>query len=190
MGNKNTHACPSCFKNDELSTFIETCKLGPSYHHSRLNGLEWFIRNAAKNSVEGHPAQSHPEVKARAREIANQLEAYFHVNVNRPKPGGSGSSNNGNMARRLLSDPEKLAEILNVNKDMIINFRTISCLAVSSRKLDPQKCAELYTLLQKQVLEEFKFVTRLPPCIHKYQHLAEFVERLVRKKKHTSIIIL
>lgn len=80
VGNRNTKACPMCFKDDQ--------RIGPSYFHSRLNIVEGLIRNAAKKAVPGNPALSHPDVKKEARRIADELEAHYTVNVNRPKIGG------------------------------------------------------------------------------------------------------
>lgn len=172
VGNRDTKACPLCFKNSDP-------RIGPSYYHSRLNVTEWLIKNAAKKDIEGNPPHSHPAVKARAREIADKLEIHFHLNINRPKPGGCGSSNNGNMARRLLSEPTKFAEILGISKDLVQNLRLISSLALSSNKLDPQKISSLCSSLHQQIFAEFPFVRNLPPCIHKYQHLSEFAKHLV-----------
>lgn len=172
VGNRDTHACPLCFENADP-------RIGPSFYHSRLNATEWLIKNAAKKAVPGNPAYTHPEVKTQAREFANELEREFHLNINRPRPGGSGSSNNGNTARRLLSVPDKVATILKISKRLVRNLRLISSLALSSNNLDPQKLSSLYETLQKQILDEFPFVRHLPPCIHKYQHLSELANNLV-----------
>ncbi|XP_062550922.1 uncharacterized protein LOC134215829 [Armigeres subalbatus] len=171
VGNRDTHACPLCVQGADP-------RIGPSLFHSRLNTVEWLIRHSSKKAVCGNPALTNPEVKAKMRQISNDLESHFKVQVNRPKPGGSGSSNNGNMARRLLSEPVKLAEILGINSELVWNLRIISCLALSSKRLDPNKVSALTNCIELQINTEFPFTKKLPPCIHKYTHLSEFIQRV------------
>lgn len=175
VNNRNTHACPLCVPGVDP-------RVGPAFFHSRLNVVEWLIRVAAQKQVAGHPAQANSAVVAKAREMANQLEDVFKMNINRPKIGGSGSSNNGNMARRLLDDPDNFSRILGINKELVEKLRLISCLALSSSKLDARKVEDLYNEVVKLVTDEFKFVKRLPPSLHKYSHMPEFIERLVIMK--------
>lgn len=172
VGNRNTHSCPVCIAGSDG-------RIGPSFFHSQLNAVEWLIRQSAKKAVKGYPAMSHPEVKAEARKIADKLEEHFKMQINRPKIGGSGSSNNGNMARRLLAQPKVFAAILNIDAAILENLRLISSLSLSSRKLDAKKVAELYSNLETGILQTFPFIKMLPPCIHKYKHLAEFADKLV-----------
>ncbi|XP_065089025.1 uncharacterized protein LOC135710388 [Ochlerotatus camptorhynchus] len=172
VGNQDTHVCPLCVPNADPH-------IGPLFFHSRLNAVEWLIKNAAKKSVPDHPAYTNPLVKKKAREIADELEREYGMNINRPKIGGSGSCNNGNMAHHLLAEPGKFAKIIGVHKDLVENLRLISCLALSSRVLDPTKVMELYNTLEKQIFNEFPYLMKLPPSIHKYMHLANFIEKLI-----------
>ena len=174
MSNSNTHACPLC-----PPYFGIEKRIGPSFFHARLNAVEWMMRNAAKKAVPGNPAQSHPDVKKEPRFQADALETCYKMNINRPKIGDSGSSNCGNMSRDLLENPEDSAGILNISVELVKNFRIISSLALSSRKLKPDKVKQLYDVLERQIFEEFPFIKQLPPSIHKYQHLAEFAGKLV-----------
>lgn len=45
--------------------------------------------------------------------------------VSKPKPGGSGNSNDGNTARKAFENPELLAKCLGLNCQLIKNFKTI-----------------------------------------------------------------
>lgn len=172
VGNKNTHACPVCISGPDGV-------IGPSYFHSRLNSTEWLIRNAAKKRIPNNPALKHPEVQSEHRRISNKLEDRFKAHVNRPKPGGCGSSNNGNLARLLLSDPTAFSDILGINRKLVENLRIISSLALSSQRLEPEKVKILYEELEKNILTEFPFIKKLPPCLHKYKHLSEYITKLV-----------
>lgn len=141
--------------------------------------MEWLIRVAAQKHTLGCPPQSNPSVKSKARDIADQLEKKFQMQINRPNIGGSGSSNNGNMARRLLADPATFASILNVDKALIENIRLISSLALSSKLLDADRVQELIGEIEKQLSSEFPYVKKLPPSVHKYAHLPEYIRSLV-----------
>ncbi|XP_062710713.1 uncharacterized protein LOC115254807 [Aedes albopictus] len=171
VGNKNTQACPVCIAGVDSV-------IGPSYFHSRLNSAEWLIRNSAKKNIPNNPALTNPEVRAEHRRILNNLEDQFKAHVNRPKPGGSGSSNNGNLARLMLSVPTAFFNILGMKVKLVENFRLISNLALSSRRLDPEKVLQLYEELEKNIMAEFTFVKKLPPCLHKYKHLPEYITKL------------
>jgi hypothetical protein len=52
--------------------------------------------------------------------------------INQPRPGGAGSSNDGNTARRAFLDFEKFSHVLGLNQDLLKNFRTI-LLALNSQ---------------------------------------------------------
>ncbi|EDS33731.1 fibrinogen alpha chain [Culex quinquefasciatus] len=132
----------------------------------------------AKKKKQRPPAQSHPLVKAEIRRISDQLEQEFKLNVNRAKIGGCGSSNNGNMARDLLSRPVKFAEILGISVSLVEKARLISSLALSSNRLDPAKMQQLYDEFEKEIRHEFPFMTRLPPCVHKYSHIPALIKKL------------
>lgn len=172
INNKYTKGCPLCHPNADP-------RVGPHYFHSRLNIVEWVIRVSAQKAVPGNLAQSDPAVQDEARKMADRIEMEFKVSVNRARIGGSGTSNNGNMARILLSQPKKLAEILDITEELVENIRLISSLALCSRFLDGEKVEKLYDELEEQMKAEFPFVKVLPPCLHKYKHLAEQAEKNV-----------
>lgn len=172
VGNRNTHACP-------LHTAPNDDRIGGSFFHSQLNAVEWLFRVAGQKHVEGHPAQANPAVRAKSREMADDAEDEFHISINHPKIGGGGTCNTGKTGRDLLANPEKFAEILGVNPSPIQKLRLISSLALSRHKLDATKVKHLYDELESELEEEFPFVKRLPPCIHKYSHLPEFISRSV-----------
>lgn len=172
VGNRSTHLCPQCVAGADD-------RVGHSYFHCRLNTVEWLIRVASQMQVPGHPPQADSLVRTKGREIANKLEKHFKMQVNRPKIGGSGSSNNGNMARKLLSKPKHFANILGIKQELVENIRLVSSLALSSRELDASKVEKLYDELEKQIRNQFPFVKKLPPSVHKYSHLPEFIKKLV-----------
>lgn len=167
----SSHDCAVCIEGPDAL-------FGPSYYHCRLNTVEWLVRVAAQKMVPGKKPQASKEVQDMIRALADRLEDHFKVQVNRARRGG-GSSNNGNMARRLLTDPEAFASILSVGKPLIENVRLISCLALSSHKLDAVKVEKLFAVLEKQLFNEFPVIRKLPPSVHKYSHLPMYIRTLV-----------
>lgn len=171
--NNDTHKCPLCVDGADN-------RIGPSFYHCRLNCVEWLIRVSGQLHIPGHPAQKDTKVKEKRKEITRQLEDHFNLLINRPKIGGSGSSNNGNTARTLLADPKNFSAILGIDQKLVENLRMISSLALSSKYLDAEKVGQLYTQLEQQIWKQFPFLNKkIPPSMHKYSHLPEFIERLV-----------
>lgn len=183
VGNRDTHACPQCVKGADP-------RVGPGFFHCRLNTVEWLIRVSAQKQVENHPSQSNSVVLKEQRKICDDLERAFKVSVNRPKIGGSGSSNTGNMARRLLADPAKFAKCLHISLELVEKIRLLSCLALSSHELDNQKVETLYVETEALIFREFPFIKRLPPSVHKYSHLSKFIAELVSIEYTQKIIII
>lgn len=172
VDNRNTHLCPICVAKDDD-------RVGGTFFHNQLNGVEWLFRVSSQKQVEDHPAQAHPEVRCKAREAADAAEKSFHMAINRAKIGGCGTSNSGNTARNLLAKSAEFARILSISPTLVENFRLISSLALSSHKLNSQKVAELYSTFESQLWEEFPFIKKIPPCLHKYSHLPEYINRSV-----------
>lgn len=59
--------------------------------------------------------------------------------VDKPKPGGSGNSNDGNTARRFFSNPETSSEITGVDLELIKRLRNILISISCSEQIDPEK---------------------------------------------------
>ena len=76
------------------------------------------------------------------------------INVDVPRSGGSGNSNDGNTARRFFRGYQKSAEILGVDEELKKRFYITLCILSSNEKVDPNKLhqykmetAQLYTSL-------------------------------------------
>lgn len=78
--------------------------------------------------------------KAKIQEI---LWDELGLKEDKPKPGGSGSTNDGNTARRTFQKPELFAECLGLNPTLIRNFSTILIAISCHLPIDPEKFEEL-----------------------------------------------
>ena len=71
--------------------------------------------------------------------IQQKLRDEIGLIVNVPQSSGLGSSNDGNTARRFFSDSERISEILAVDLDLLISFRTIWITISSGYSIDPDR---------------------------------------------------
>jgi len=59
--------------------------------------------------------------------------------VDVPKSSGSGTSNDGNTARRAFQNAEKFAEILNIDVELVLNLHIILATISCGLDIDPEK---------------------------------------------------
>lgn len=96
------------------------CILHMSY---KLDVKKWQLRNAKPEDVE--------KVEARKKAIKQGFKEKLALNVDQPKAGGAGSTNDGNTARRFFENYNISAGITGIDEDLIYRFyiilQTISC---------------------------------------------------------------
>lgn len=174
--NKNTHKCPLCCNNNAKP-------IGPSYMHSTINCVEWLIKHRAKVVVNGR-SLTVPEVTSKVKEFSRKLEKQFGLQVNRAQPGGTGNSNTGNMAKKLLSKPNEFAKCLELSSaEPLEGLKLLSVLSCSSKPLNSTMVEDLYDKTIAELRKAFPDlkICDIPPCIEKYRHLAELSRYSVKK---------
>lgn len=82
------------------------------------------------------------------------------LNVDKPKPNGSGNSNDGNTARRAFSNSILLSSILGIEHELLHRFHTI-LIAVNSEKFK-DFCATTFTMY----MENYSWYP-MSPTVHK-----------------------
>lgn len=78
-------------------------------------------------------------INGRKKAVQANIKAVFAVIVDMPRDGGAGTSNTGSAARRLLSEPEKFAETLELDPQLVIDFRTIVIALNCQIDINPSK---------------------------------------------------
>lgn len=163
---KSSQSCPICGGNPkqflsikDLSSLVfqpkpNSLKYGISPLHAWIRCLEfvlnlsyrlhikkWQIRNAEDKLL----------MQQRKSEIQQQFWEKMGLHVHKPKSNGSGSTNDGNTARRAFSNPELFASITNVNIEFLKHLQVIliaiSCnfeLSVENLKSFCYRTAEIY----------------------------------------------
>ena len=83
-----------------------------------------------------------------------------------PRSGGSGTSNDGNTARRAFRSHETFAEILGVDKGLVKRFFIILCVLSCKHPIDPDKLEIYCKDTFKIYVTHFKWYP-MPAAIHK-----------------------
>lgn len=153
-GTKSSQSCPICGANPKQFLLIKnlnsslylpkynTLKFGISPLHAwircfefilnisyRLQLKKWQIRNAEEKII----------MKKTKTEIQKQFWGKMGLHVHKPKSNGSGSTNDGNTARRAFSNPEEFANITNIDVDLIKHLRIILIAISCEYEINPEK---------------------------------------------------
>ena len=84
-----------------------------------------------------------------------------------PRAGGHGTTNNGNMARRVLADPEFFSECTGISADLIRNLNYVwIAIRESDLQLDPEKFGQFCDAVHDQYREELPWA-EMSPSLHK-----------------------
>lgn len=101
----------------------------------RLTIRKWQVRSVSDKA----------EYALRKVHIQNVLKEKLGLKVDMPKPGGCGTTNNGNTARRAFADPDLFADCLGLDKQLIRNLKTILIALSCHLPIDPIRFGELCT---------------------------------------------
>jgi len=127
------------------------------YHISYREGINKHQMRAQEDKIK------HDEQK---KAVQQRMKDEFHVRIDQPRAGGAGTSDTGAVARKLLKEPEKLAEVLHLDKEVVKRISVVMNAVCCGEKLDPKKfgayCEETY---EKYLTAYFWY----PPCasLHK-----------------------
>uniref|UniRef100_A0A1B0FUZ5 Uncharacterized protein n=1 Tax=Lutzomyia longipalpis TaxID=7200 RepID=A0A1B0FUZ5_LUTLO len=84
------------------------------------------------------PRERHKSIHEEAkRRIQRELQETLGIRVNKPKPGGSGNSNDGNVARRFFEKHEAVARILRFNSILLKKCYFLLTALCSGFPVDP-----------------------------------------------------
>ena len=86
--------------------------------------------------------------------------------VDRPKPGGSGTTNDGNTARRAFKNPTLLAECLDLNSELLKNIQTILIALSSHMPIDPERFDVLCSRTAEIYVANYPWYP-MPSTVHK-----------------------
>lgn len=109
---------------------VENYKFGLSTLHCWIRFFECLLHIAYKIEIEKWQARvtdDKKKVEKRKKLIINKFRSEMGLHVDQPRPGGSGTSNDGNTARRFFENPPLSSQITSINEELIRRFYVILC---------------------------------------------------------------
>uniref|UniRef100_A0A6P7GJF5 Uncharacterized protein LOC114337613 n=1 Tax=Diabrotica virgifera virgifera TaxID=50390 RepID=A0A6P7GJF5_DIAVI len=148
---KSTQACNVCKATPVNMNNIEdlnkrvcdqdSYKFGLSILHSYLRTYEYLLHIAYKLETQQWQARGN-EAKAIVKRRKDNMSTEFYTKmglvVDQPKQGG-GNSNDGNTARKFFKNPDIVAEITGLSKELIERFANILLTLSSCHYIDEEK---------------------------------------------------
>jgi hypothetical protein len=127
------HANPSNFnnldniKNGGFAIIDSNWKFGASPFHGYIRFMECCLHISYRLEFEQwkRTGVNIQLSKIKQRQVQAGRKDRMGLRVDFPKPGGSGTSNDGNTARRDFAKYQTLASVLGIDKQLAKNFRTI-----------------------------------------------------------------
>lgn len=180
-GTKSMQTCPLCkatpkyfndLSNIERGVFEpepESLQYGISPLHAWIRLFECLLHISYKIGIKKWQARTEyekREVQNRKKEVQKDFKIKFGVNVDQPKPGGSGTTNDGNTARRAFRDTEAFADILKVDIQLIKNFQVILIALSSQLPIDPIKFGNFSKATAELYVENYSWYP-MPATVHK-----------------------
>lgn len=99
--------------------------------------------------------------------------------VDKPRDGGRGSSNDGNVARKFFSNPRLASEITGVNENLIHRCATLVQAMASGYKIDAYKFNEYPLDTSKELIKKYPWYY-LPATVHKVLfHVSAVIEHAI-----------
>lgn len=144
-------------------------EFGLSPLHALIRFFEYFIHVAYKLDVKKWQARSANDqmlVSAKKKYVQTQFRERLGLIVDKPKSGGSGTSNDGNTARRFFSNSEVSSEITGIKKDLLDRCWVIlQCLNLVY-KINKTKFQEFALETARQLVAEYPWYY-MPASVHK-----------------------
>ena len=128
------------------------CILHISY---RLEFEKWQARGEDKEKV-----------KRRKKNIQDELRKKIGLVVDVPRSGGSGTSNDGNTARRFFRNSEEVAEIVGIKVDLLRRFHVILSVLSSTEEINPDSLDSYCRETANLYVEEYPWFN-MPQAVHK-----------------------
>ncbi|CAG7663603.1 unnamed protein product, partial [Allacma fusca] len=179
-GVASSMCCPICgakpndFNNlDNINKDVFQPRQGALLHgvsplHCWIRFFEFLLHLAYRIPFKSWQIKS--EFKLVAAEQKKLIQARFWkemgLRVDYPAPGGSGTSNDGNTARRAFSNYKLLSSILTIDEKLIVDLRTILIAFGSQLPIDHDKFQEHCHQLIYHYMSLYSWF-KLPASVHK-----------------------
>lgn len=176
LGNDCTQRCPICGTmntqfNDLHKSFPplspDTLKHGIAPLHCCIRSMEALLKASYRRTLKMHAVSKHlkPIIEQEKCKIVTELHEKVGIVVDKVKPG-FGTTNTGNIAKRFFSQPDIVAEILQLPIQLVNNFSIITRLLNLQIPLNWKNVTPLLQNTKKLWIEHLSWFP-MPPSIHK-----------------------
>lgn len=149
--------------------YKENYEFGLSPLHSYIRFFEYFIHISYRLGLNKWQIRSQDDKNKfieRKREIQRKFRSEMGLIVDKPKSGGSGTSNDGNTARRFFNNPSLVSSITGIDKELVTRCATLLQAMSSGYKIDADKFKIFALDTAKALVEKYPWYY-LPPSVHK-----------------------
>lgn len=144
-------------------------QFGLSTLHAWIRFFEFFLHVSYRLGVKKWHMRTEEEKKSfseRKKYIQMQFREKLGLIVDQPRSGGSGTSNDGNTARRFFSNSEISADIIGIDKTIIDRCRIILITLASGHKINTSKFHSFSVETARQIVAAFPWYN-LSATVHK-----------------------
>lgn len=134
---------------------VDNCKFGLSTLHAWIRFMEYLLKIAYRLKLKKWAPRGADKLAMlkRKREIQKRFKVELGLHIDKPRAGGNGTSNTGNVARRFFNNANKVASITGLNPTVIKRCGTILQVMASGIKVNTAAfgtlCAETARLCIK-----------------------------------------
>ena len=165
----------------QLEVTSEHLQLGLSSLHLWIRLFECILHISYR--LELRKWKIHKEDKERfnrrKENVKKNMWEKMNLHVDQPRVGGSGTSNDGNTARRAFSQEELFAEATGVHQGLIHRFAVILQTLASGYAVDIQRLQNYCTETAELYVEQYEWYP-MPASLHKVLiHGADVTESLI-----------
>lgn len=145
----------------------EATKFGMSPLHARIKFMESILHIAYNLPFKRWRITSEfrPVKDATKKRIQQEFKQQLGLNIDQVKQG-TGSSNNGNVARRFFSNPQLASQITGVSEELIKRFSVILEIITCNEIIDERKFGEFAYRTAELFVENYEWYN-MPSTVHK-----------------------
>lgn len=158
-----------------------TYDFGLSTLHAWIRFMEWLLHVAYRLDFKTWQVKmEHRQAfQIRKKAIQKGIKERLGLNIDQPRQGGKGNSNDGNTARRFFDKPKVIADITGINEELINNCATLLGALSCGLTVDPERFNELAIKTRDLYVRNYNWFY-MPVTAHKILvHGAEIIRHSV-----------
>lgn len=141
---------------------------GLSTLHLWIRSMECFLHISYRLGFKKWQARGSDKIlkQEKQKKVQKEMRTALGINVDVPKSGGAGNSNDGNTARRFFKGYKKAAEVLGMNEELMFRFYVTLCILSSNEDIDPDKLKDYNKETARMYISMYNWYN-IPQAVHK-----------------------